>query len=158
MGVFRPSHCLRTDLTQPTDRTSPERQEATPADTLPMPNNRNAIIKNAPFFWKHAINTLYVSHSLSFLHVSSGNPVCHGYKSFAATYCPRNTRKDAKEFRYFRVFSWAKSFAGSYPRLHECPVANGSWLLPATMKFMDGNHPRHSSRNRCATDGEETRW
>ena len=103
-------------FTQPTDRTSLEWQEATPADTLPMPNNRNAAIKKRSFLletcYKHVIRFLI----LSFLHVSGGNPVCRGYKSFAATYCPRNTRKDAKKFRYFRVFSWAKSFAGSYPR------------------------------------------
>ena len=51
-----------------------ERQEATPAATLPMPNNRNAVIKTTHFF---LCQTMEVTPASCSNHQSSNNLISH---------------------------------------------------------------------------------
>src|SRR3989338_5264612 len=51
-----------------------ERQEADPADTLPMPNNRNAIIKNALFF---SCNMVYMEYDFGSFFIACRRGTAH---------------------------------------------------------------------------------
>ena len=55
-----------------------ERQEADPADTLPMPNNRNAIIKNALFF---SCNMVYMEYDFGSFFIACRVGIAHRNKS-----------------------------------------------------------------------------